>query len=209
MRTRLAVVALTGAAVLATGPGAAPPSAAATATWTVRPGGAITAKAGATKLNDTTTGNVLNCKSSSMSGTLKAGSGLAGTGIGSITAAAYDCSMPFGLQFLLTPRGLPWHLNLAAYDVGTGVSRGTISHVELTLTGPGCSATINGTSGSGADGLVAVSYAGQTGTLKIRPAGGNLHWSHVSGCAGLVGDGDPATLSAAYTISPEQEITSP
>jgi hypothetical protein len=50
---------------------------------------------------------------------------------------------------------------------------------------------------------------GPTGKLTIHTAGDNLHWFHVSGCAGLLGDGDRATLSAAYTISPKQEITSP
>jgi len=77
------------------------------------------------------------------------------------------------------------------------------------LTGPGCSAVVNGTSGTTADGVVAVSYANTPGRLTIHTAGGNLHWYHVSGCAGLLGDGDPATLSAAYAVSPKQEITSP
>ncbi len=30
-----------------------------------------------------------------------------------------------------------------------------------------------------------------------------------AGCAGLVGNGDPAQLSATYAISPPQTITSP
>jgi hypothetical protein len=105
--------------------------------------------------------------------------------------------------------GQPWHLNLTSYGSGTGVSRGTISHLKFVLTGPSCSATINGTSGTTADGVVAVGYANRTGKLTVHAAGGNLHWYHLSGCAGLVGDGDPATLSAAYTVSPRQTITSP
>jgi len=56
---------------------------------------------------------------------------------------------------------------------------------------------------------VAVSYANTTGKLTIHTAGGSLRWFQVSGCAGLLGDGHPATLSAAYTISPLQTITSP
>ena len=39
--------------------------------------------------------------------------------------------------------------------------------------------------------------------------GGNLHWYHVHGCAGIIRNGDAATLSASYTISPQQVITSP
>ena len=203
MRVRMGGLALAGAAVLAVG------AVSSATTWTVRPGGAVTAKAGITRVKDTTTNSVLNCESSRMSGTLKGGTGLPGTGIGAITAAAYDCAMLIEPPFRLTPHGLPWHLNLATYNAGTGVSRGTISHLELTLTGPGCSAMINGTGGSAAAGVVAVSYAGKTGVLQIRPGGGNLHWFHVSGCAGLLGDGDPATISAAYPVSPKQEITSP
>jgi hypothetical protein len=211
MRARRAGLALAGlaAAALTMGPGALS-SAAATATmWTVRPGGTITAKAGTTKVMDTITDSLLNCDHSRMSGTLKGGTGLPGTGIGSVTAAAYDCAILIEPPFRLTPHGLPWHLNLASYDAGTGTSRGTISRLELTLTGPSCSAMINGTGGSAADGVVAISYASKTGKLKLSPAGGNLHWYHVSGCAGLVGDGDPATLSAAYTLSPQQRIISP
>jgi hypothetical protein len=109
----------------------------------------------------------------------------------------------------LTTRGLPWHLNLVSYDAGTGVSRGTISHVQLVLTAPGCSAVVNGTSGTAADGVVAVTYTNQTGRLRIRPAGGNLHWYQVSGCFGLINNGDLATLSASYGLSPPQMITSP
>jgi len=47
-------------------------------TFTIHPGGAITAKAGVTTLKDTNTGSVLTCKTSSSSGTLKSGSGIAG-----------------------------------------------------------------------------------------------------------------------------------
>jgi hypothetical protein len=208
MRTRIGAAALAGAAVLASSTGAAPPAAATAATRTVRPGGAITATAGTTTLTDTTTGSTFACASSSMTGTLHSGSGLPGTGIGSVTAAAYrSCANP--ISPTLTPRGLPWHLNLVSYDAATGLSRGTISHLRLTLSAPRCSAVINGTSGSTADGMVRITYANPAGKLKTVPAGGTLHWFHVSGCAGLVRNGDPATLSAAYTLSPPQTITSP
>ncbi len=208
MRTRARAAALAGAALLAMGPGALSPAAATTMTWTVQPGGAVAGKAGMTTLRDTTTNTVLNCRSATMSGPLKAGSGLPGTGIGTITTAAYQCPSP-GLGFMLTAHGLPWHLNLTGYDRRTGVARGTISHARLMLSGPACTAVVNGTGGSTADGTVAVSYANKTGKLTVLTAGGNLHWYHVHGCAGLVRDGDPAALSAAYAISPPQSITSP
>jgi hypothetical protein len=208
MRIHRAGAALAGAAVLATSPGAASSAAANATAWTVQPGGAITATAGTTTLTGTTTGATFNCASSTMTGTLHSGSGLPGAGIGSIATAAYrSCENP--ISPTLTPRGLPWHLTLVSYDAAIGVSRGTISHLRLTLSAPRCSAVVNGTSGPTANGVVRIAYTNQTGKLKILPAGGTLHWYHVSGCAALVRNGDPATLSAAYTISPPQMITSP
>jgi hypothetical protein len=121
--------------------------------------------------------------------------------------AAYDCAMPIGV-IRLTARGLPWHLNLTSYDVDTGVSHGAISHLQLALLLPGCTAAINGTSTAASNGVVRVAYADATGKLKIL-MGGTLQWYHVHGCAGLVGNGDPAQLSATYVISPPQTITSP
>jgi hypothetical protein len=43
----------------------------------------------------------------------------------------------------------------------------------------------------------------------VTPTGSDLHWYHVQHCVGLVGNGDPAALSAVYAISPAQTITSP
>ena len=212
MRTGAGAIALTAAAALAAfGPGAASPAAATTATWTVRPGGAVTATAGKTVLTDTTTGTSLTCNPSDMSGTLKTGGGLAGTGIGTITKAAYQCPTPI-FSYRLTPRGLPWHLNVISYDPQTGVTHGTISHLQLAFAIPEvfCSAVVGGASGAASGGTVRVSYSGQTGVLRILTTGGTLHWYHVHGCrGGLIADGDAAALSASYAISPPQAITSP
>jgi hypothetical protein len=68
---------------------------------------------------------------------------------------------------------------------------------------------INGTSGTAADGVVAITYSDHEAKLKTLPTGSDLHWYHVQHCLGLVGNGDPAALSAVYAISPAQTITSP
>jgi hypothetical protein len=44
---------------------------------------------------------------------------------------------------------------------------------------------------------------------KLLAAADTVHWYHVHGCANLVADGDPASLSATYSLSPAQVITSP
>jgi hypothetical protein len=172
MRTVIGAIALAAAAVLALGPGAASSAAANAGTWTVRPGGAVTAMAGKTVLTDTKSGTALTCASSDLSGTLKTGGGLPGTSIGTFTTAAYRCPTPI-FSYHLTPRGLPWHLNTISYDQATGVTRGTISHLELAFQIPEifCSALLGGTGGATSGGTVAVSYSGRTGQLKILTAG--------------------------------------
>jgi len=200
---------LTGAAILAASPGAA--SAATAKTWTVRPGGKIAAISGKIVLTDTPTGATMWCGSSRMSGPLRSGSGLPGTGIGSLTTAVFSQCSAGPFPATVTARGLPWRLNLTSYDRSTGVARGTISHLQINAA-PSfaqCTAVIKGTSGTAPDGVVAVSYTSKTGILKILRTDGNLHWYHVQSCAGIIRNGDTATLSTSYTVSPRQVITSP
>jgi hypothetical protein len=209
VRTYVGAVALAVTAALAASPAAT--SAAAATTWTVRPGGQITAMAGTTTLADTPTGATVPCESSRMSGKLKAGSGLPGSGIGSLTMAMYSLCQGGPFPATVTAHGLPWRLNLTSYDRRTGVAQGTISHLQINYAPSAlqCTAAIKGTSAAAPDGVAAVSYASRTGILKVLSTGGDLHWYHVRKCAGIIRDGDDATFSASYTISPRQIITSP
>src|SRR5215469_13936785 len=192
------------AGVLGLGVGSA---AAVAATWTVKPGGAITAKAGTTTLKDTKTGSVLTCMTSSGKGTAKKGSGLSGTGIASITALSFNsCTGPLGLTFTVHTTHFPWHLNAKTFS--GGVTTGTISGIHATLTGPSCSATVDGTGASANNGMVTAKYSNSTGKLATTGAG-NLHIYNVSGCAGLIGNGDGSSFKGSYAISPKQTITSP
>jgi hypothetical protein len=186
-------------------------------TWTIKPGGAITAKSATATFNDTKHGGLFTCTSLSASGRLKTGSGLAGSHAGSISAVDFGrCTSPLGrfraprvdIVWTVQAAGLPWHLNLVSDD--RGVVRGTISHIEIKVsTVVGCSAVIDGTSGTATDGIVRFRYASSTGHLTVLAAGGNLHAYNVSGCFGLVNNGDPVTISATFTLNPEQTITSP
>ena len=147
------ILAAGGAAVLAAALGVPTAAAAATAkTWTVQPGGTITAmSSGQFTLKDTKTGTVFHCVSSAGSGTLRSGSGLPGSNAGSLSAVGFGhCTSPGGPKFTMQAGGLPWHVNLSAYNAAEDVARGTISHIHLMLTGPDgtCSGTIDGTSGT-------------------------------------------------------------
>jgi len=183
-------------------------SAAVAATWTVKPGGAITAKAGTTKLHDVTTNQNLQCTSSSGKGSVKKGSGLSGASIASITALSFsNCTGPFGLTFTVHTSAFPWHLNAVSFS--SGVTTGTITHIHATLSGTGCSATVDGTGPTKNNGMVKAKYSNSTGKLTTLTTRGNLHVYNVNGCAGLINTGDATTFSGSYAISPKQTITSP
>jgi hypothetical protein len=177
------------------------------ATWTVKPGGAITAKAGKTTLTDKNTGSILTCTSSSGKGTVKKGSGLSGTGIGSITSLGFsNCTGPLSLTFTVKTTHFPWHLNAKSF--AGGITTGTITGIHATLSGPGCSATVDGTSATANNGSVTAKYSNSTGKLSTTGAG-NLHVYNVSGCAGLINNNDSTSFVGSYAVSPKQTITSP
>jgi hypothetical protein len=191
---------------------AGPATAAATrtvTTWTVTPGGPFTSHAGTTKLTDTANGNSLNCTGSALTGRFKAGTGLSGTGIGSISGGGKftGCTGPFPLGYTITLRGLPWHVSVISDH--HGVVRGMISHIEITASFPACRFTIDGTAAGVLDGIAPFSYSNSAHRLTLLPAGTNLHFYKVSGCAGLINSTDSAAYLASYTLSPGQTIIGP
>jgi hypothetical protein len=207
-----------GGAVLAASLTGAPARAGATATstatgptWTVSPGGTATARItpGTLTLTDTRTGAMGTCKTSTVTGTLKSGSGLSGRDIGAATAAAFgSCTAVGSLSLKATASGLPWRISFASYDPRLAVVSGTVSGIKVTLTGS-CGAVLNGTSGAAADGTVSARYADGIAQLTFLSSGGNLHYWHVHGCGQVINDGDPVTLTASYAVRPVQAITSP
>jgi hypothetical protein len=204
MLTRLRGAALTVAvvatvAVLGAGPAFA-------ATWTVTPGGSVSGSAGTTTLKDSTTGTTISCSSSTATGTLKSGSGLTNP-IGSIAGISFsNCTGPLGLAFTASVTG-PLPLNANSYS--SGVTSGTITHIHGTVSSSGCSAVIDGTSGTADNGTVNATFTNSTSQLKVLTTGSTLHIYNVSGCFGLISNGDGATFSGTYNITPKQTVTSP
>jgi hypothetical protein len=67
----------------------------AAATWTIRPGGAVTLRPVTAAIKDTRTAATITCRSGSLTGTLKPGSGLNGARAGNITGGAINgCQGP-------------------------------------------------------------------------------------------------------------------
>jgi hypothetical protein len=211
MHKRIATILATGGAVALTVGLTATASFATTAkTWTVTPGGVTTGAAGKTTLTDTTTGTVLTCASSHTSVTLPSGSGHSGTGLGSITSQTFTtCTGPLGITFTVTSNNLPWKLNALSYNATTGKTSGSITGIDATLSGPSCSATVDGTAAGAHNGSVKGTYTNSTGKLAVSKTGGTLHIYNVSGCFNLIHSGDASTFVGTYTVSPKQTITSP
>jgi hypothetical protein len=215
------ILAAGGAAVLVAALGAPAALGAATATtWTVRPGGAITATAGKSRLTNAAPSHPVTCVSSAATGTLRSGSGLPGADAGSLSAVRfatcdYVVSGTLLLGFTVRAAGLPWQVNFSSYNAATGVVRGTVSHIAIVVAEEskpaGCRAVVDGTSPTADDGQVAFRYADSTGKLTVLTTGGNLHYYDVSPRCRLFTfkDGGAATLSTTFAVSPQQDITSP
>jgi hypothetical protein len=208
MRKRFTAILLGGgAAALALGLGTTTAMASSIdATWSVSPGGAVSAS-GSGQVKDSKTGTVAKCKSIKMSGTAKHGKGLSGTGLATIKNGSFTGCTIATIAVKVATHGLPWKLNAVSYK--NGVTTGTITGIELKATAPGCSATLDGTKAGATNGKVKATYTNSTGVLKLLPTGGNLHAYAVSGCFGLVKNGDPQGASGNLKMSPKQKVTSP
>jgi hypothetical protein len=207
MLKRLGGALLTTAVAAAAFSLSAAPALAAT-TWTVTPGGSVTGTAGTTTLTDSTTGTSLSCSSSTAAGSLSSGSGLTSP-IGSINSISFNnCTGPLGITFSASVTG-PFPLNASSYNSSTGVTSGTITHIHGALSSSFCSATIDGTSATADNGSVNVHYTNSNDHLQVLASGSTLHIYNVSGCFGLIKNGDSATFAGTYTISPGQTVTSP
>jgi hypothetical protein len=199
-----------GAVALVVGLTAAPSLASTATTWNVSPGGAVSLiQSGRFTLADITTGHSIVCARTKGTGQFRSGSGLRGTGIGSVSALSVSqCTGPGGLTFTMTPRHLPWALNATSYDpaITAGTVTGTISGLHVALSGTGCQATVDGTSATADNGQTEIHYHNSLGKLKIRTEGSTLHLYHVRGCGGVINSGDAVTFSSAYHVNPAQTI---
>jgi hypothetical protein len=210
MRKRLTAVLLTsGAAALALSLGATTAMASsANITWSVTPGGTFSFS-GSAQVKDAKTGTVAKCTSLKLSGTLKSGHGLSGAGLGTIKTASFTGCTIATVAVSVAVHGLPWKENATSFNATTGVTTGNISGIDLVATAPGCSATLDGTAAGANNGKTKITYTNSTGKIKLLGSGGNLHSWGVSGCFGLVNNGDVQQASGSGTVTPKQTITSP
>jgi hypothetical protein len=205
MRKRLTALLLgSGAAALALGLATSTAMASTATTWSVKPGGSIKAS-GSGQVKDTKTGTVAKCTSIKLGGTLKKGSGLSGTGLGSVKTASFSGCTIATVKVSVAVHGLPWTLDAQSYK--SGVTMGMVSGIDLVATATGCKATLDGTGANKDNGMTKISYSNSSGKLSLLGPGGNLHAWAVSGCFGLVKNGDPQQASGTEKVTPKQTIT--
>ena len=174
-------------------------------TWTITPGGEVTGTAGTTTLKDVDTGVTLTCASSTTQATIESGSGLSGTSIATVTSAGFNsCTGPLGLSFSVTTGTVNYQLNAASY--AGGVTTGTLDGITAALSGLFCSASVAGTSPT-TPGSISGAYTNSSAALAV--SGGDLHIWNVSGCFGLIRNGDAVSYTASYSLTPAVQITSP
>src|SRR5215470_6308529 len=190
---------------------AAAPAFATAATWSVKPGGAVTGTAGKTVVTDKTKNLSVTCTSSVTKGSLKNGHGLAGAGIGLVTSLAFKGCSVSGFTVSVTITGkMP--LNATAYNATTKTASMTITkiHGKLSVSSLGCSAVIDGTGATADNGMVKGKFSNPKDALKVLATGGNLHLYNVSsGCQGAVHSGDAVNFTTSYKFTPKTIIKSP
>ncbi len=205
MRKRIAGMLAVGITTLSVVVAAASPAAAAPP-WTITPGGAADGAAGTTNLTveDPQSGEIqMTCDSSSVGVELESGvseDNQLATIPESPGIQFNNCLLAGFIQFTVQQVGV-WTINGSSYDVGTGVTTGTIDNIVADISGPGCAATVegsvNGTFTNGTDVLAVIPDQTLTVT-SVDPA---------NDCLGLIHEGATAAFDGAYTVTPGQEIT--
>lgn len=193
------------------------PASAAPATWTVTPGGNITAiNTKPLRAVNTDKGVAWVCPGSTAAGDLKSGSGLPGGGIATLTSATFSgCAATGGFQVAMTANNLPWTLNTDSYDSSTGVTSGVLTGFQATMVlgnpaSPQCTVTVGApTNGPG---TISATYTNSTSRLALSGSDLKLQTAVGPGCGTLYQPGDSIRIQGEYAlISPNgnQVITSP
>jgi hypothetical protein len=201
----LFTVAAAGAVV---GLAAAPALASTTLTVKVTNGGTYTATSSKTVFTDhtvsvtcTTVGSVPASKGTGKvpTATITATSPVK---IGTVATLAFNnCTGPLGAVTTMTT-ALPYSLKVDSKTNSTGQTDGIITGVDANVSMTGCSFTVKGSSPGFYTNSTHKLTMTTTSKLPIKPLNSaQLTVSNVSGCAGLVVNGDHPTFVGTYLVS--------
>lgn len=192
------------AAALAIGFGATQALASTTLHVTVSGGSSVSASSSHTVLTDK--GVSVTCTSSKAKSSVKSATGTSPVTIGSVSSLSFSgCTGPLG-KVTVTVNKLPYKLQIDSKTSG-GKTAGIVAGVNTHVSTTGCSFNVTGSAPG--------DYNNSNHTLTMTPTptppglnGAQLTISGVSGCAGLVSNGDHPTYKATYSVSPGVTITS-
>lgn len=160
--------------------------------------GATTGTSPQITLVDTTSNLTLTCDSGTAGGHATVGTGLPNTGLANVTGSTTtwtNCVGPLGL--VLIPKGTgTWKLNATKYTAATGVTTGTLAGAHATVSTSDGTSCVFKVAGS-----VPVTYTNSTQVLAVSPSKSNLKISGVTGCFGLINNGDVASFQANYKLT--------
>lgn len=145
---------------------------------------------------NTTTGVNLGCVSGTANGSATLGPAV-GAAVGKITKTTWrTCQGPAGIT--LTPKEVgTWQIKASGRTSAAGVTKASVTNVNATVTGTGCTFTVKGAATG--------SYNNSTQVLSLAPlaaptAAQKLTVSAVSGCFGAINNGDNVTFTANYKL---------
>jgi hypothetical protein len=193
-----------GTTTLAVGASTLPAVASASPTWTVTPGGQYRAQVRDDNfwgILDVGTNTELRCTVNasawSMRLRFKKGTGLSDP-IGWVRSLSFPkpC-FPGGMgPVTLSAAGNPWGINALSYNSAGQVTSGRLTHVHLALSGPHCSAVLDGSSATANDGTAPFEYNnGPANTLQTAYSPGS--------------GGDIVRVFFGYDLNRALTVTSP
>lgn len=121
---------------------------------------------------------------------------------GHITSISFSgCTGPLGIgNMTLTAKGLDWPVSANPTARAIGETSGGHG-VAVGVSAPSCSAEVDGTGANTETGVAHFTFARVASALGVALSGGNLHIYAVSGCSGLVSNGDPLSFKVSYHLS--------
>lgn len=156
---------------------------------------------GSTTFNDTITGQTVSCSGGTESVTASNGSGQGISNIAQISnTRLISCNGPFG-SAEVTQVGTA-SVNLVSFDSATQTASGTVTNLDLKISGSLCGAELVGT--------VKFSYQNSTGTFTLSPDG-NLLRAKSASCSRVLFAGDVVDYKTVFVMdnTPFLRITSP
>ncbi len=179
---------------------AAPALAATTLTVKVTGGGTYTASSSKTVLSDN--GVNVTCTGSSGSGTIASAThkGTSPVKVGTVSKLSFShCSGPLG-AVTTKVMNLPYTVSADSKTTGSGATDAIIGGAKVAVSMTGCSFLVTGsTPGFYTNSSHKLSVTRKLPTKALNTA--KLTVSNVSGCAGLVSNGDHPSYTSTYTIS--------